>query len=129
MSLLYGTQAGDSVNLAGMSQGIYVVMDGLLSPPLQQAVDDASDDAKPAAQEALTQAREGWKKLSYAIAKGVVDHLRSNMEIRNIQTQGNVNVSVSGDTDNTPGHFHTVNLSGIQNNLTFNQVAGTGEVD
>lgn len=127
MALEIGTAGADS----GMTKAIYDKMDALLSPPLQKAVDDASSDAKPNAQKALDEARNGWKKMSFAIATGVVGHLLSNLEINGIETRGDVNASAAGSTDPAPPgpHMHPVNLSAKQSNVTFRQSNdGTGRV-
>ena len=98
MALIIGSVNADS----GMSKAIYDEVDALLSPPLQAAVDEATDAAKPKAQEALDAARDGWKKLSFAIAKGVIGHTVSNLEVVGVQTRGNVSASVSGSTGAAP---------------------------
>jgi hypothetical protein len=114
-----------------MDEIIYEALDELLSPPLQKAVDDAQGDAKAMAQEALDGARDGWKKLSFAIARGVIGHITSNMEIHGIQTRGSVSATVQGNTGFAdPGnHRHAVNLSSQASNVTFTQSNdGTGRV-
>lgn len=109
-------QIGSENANVGMSLAIYLMMDQQLSPPLQKAVDDAIGDAKPKAQEALDKAREGWKKLSYAIATGVIEHITANMEVFGIKTQGIVSAAVTGNT-------------AVQNNVIFTQNNdGTGRV-
>lgn len=112
MALTIGSVEAD----AGMSQLVYLEMDIQLSPPLQNAIDQAEEeaDAKAAAENALAEARNGWKKLSYAIAKGVINHILTNMEITGIETEGDVSTSISGDTGATDGHVHTVGLTGGQ---------------
>ena len=102
MALEIGSEEADS----GMSQAIYEQIDYYLSPALEEAVDSAEDAAKAAAQEALDAAREGWKKLSYAIAKGVIEHIKAHLEIHDIET--------AGEVDGNPA--------------VFTQVAGTGSV-
>lgn len=127
MALEIGSEKADS----GMSQAIYREVDRQLSPPLQQAVNSAQGEAKAKAQEALDGAREGWKKLSYAIAKGVIEHIKANMEIRSVKTRGNVSTTVKGTTGLTgPGpHQHSVDLSGKQTDVVFTQNNdGTGLV-
>lgn len=126
MALSIGSANADS----GMSQAIYQVIDSQLSPPLQKAVDDAQGDAKAKAQEALDGARAGWKKLSFAIATGVVNHITANMEIFGITTQGNVSTTVQGSTGPAaPAHQHTVSLPGTASNVVFAQNNdGTGHV-
>ena len=119
MAMIIGSVNAD----AGMSQAIFQVMDNQLSPPLQNAVDNAEGEAKAKAQEALDGAREGWRKLSFAIASGVISHITANMEIFGIATQGNVNTTVQGNTGpaNPANHLHNVNLSGVATNVTFTQ--------
>ncbi|SET51695.1 hypothetical protein SAMN05216326_13217 [Nitrosomonas marina] len=130
MSMSYGSKVGANITLGGMSSDIYQVMDELLSPPLQQAVDEATDDTRDGAVKALEKAREGWQKLSYAIASGVVEHLRHNLDIQNIQTNGNVVININDDTDNGGvGHTHNLTTSSAATNVVFNQVVGTGSVD
>lgn len=127
MALEIGSENAGS----GMSLAIFEEMDRLLSPALQQAVDDAAGDAKGKAQEALDQAREGWKKLSYAVANGVIEHIISNMEIRGVSVEGDINASVSGNTGTAEPnlHVHTVEIAAVQNNIEFEQKNdGTGLV-
>lgn len=126
-----GLEIGDISASSGMSLAIYKEVDKQLSPPLKKAVDEAKGNAKPKAQEALDEARKGWQKLSYCIAKGVIEHIISNMEIYGITAKGNVNASVSGNTGaQIPGpHVHTVSLTGVQNTIVFTQNNdGTGRV-
>lgn len=130
MSMSYGSKAGANVSMGGMSQNIYLLMDELLSPPLQEAIDGATDDTRDGAIEALSEARKGWQKLSYAVASGVVEHLRNNLTLQNIQATGNVTINVNDDTDNGgTGHTHNLTTSSTATNVVFNQVVGTGEVD
>ena len=110
----------------GLDRVIYTGIDKLLSPPLIEAVENAEKVAKPAAEKALTEARLGWEKLSYAIGKGVVEHIKANMEIHGIQTSGNIDTTVSGETDqalNSPyDHGHgLINSSGEEVNVEFTQ--------
>lgn len=113
-----------SFNLAGMSQAIYAELDAMMAPPLQKSVDDApDDDVRAAAQEALDGARNGWQKLAYAVASGVISHLRTNLEIRNIQTRGPVPNDITGNTATNSGHNHGAGgLALSTQNVTFNQV-------
>jgi hypothetical protein len=94
MALVIGTVAAES----GMSLAIFEQIDALLAPPLQEALDAAPDAAKPHAKAALDGARDGWRKLSFAIAAGVVSYLLSNLELRGIETRGDVTAKVSGTT-------------------------------
>ena len=126
-----GLDFGNKNATHGMSKAIYLEINEQLSPPLQTAVNDATGETKKKAQEALNEARECWKKLSFAIAKGVVTHIISNMEISGIKTKGKVRATVSGNTstDDT-GHVHSINLKGDQNNVEFEQSnPGTGLVE
>jgi len=108
---------------AGMSQAIYLEMDKLLSPPLQQAVDNAQGDAKAGAQKALDEARKGWKKLAFSIARGVIGYITANMEVFGVTVQGKVTTAVTGNTGTAePGnHQHNLNLSGVANDVIFTQ--------
>ncbi|MGA3244204.1 MAG: hypothetical protein ABSE41_06295 [Bacteroidota bacterium] len=128
MALIIGSEDA----AGGMSLLIYQELDRLLSPSLQQAVNTAQDEAKKGAQEALDGARAGWKKLSYAIANGVIAHILTNLEICGVATHGNVSGAVvSGNTGTAlpNNHSHSVNLSGIQNNIVFTQNNdGTGHI-
>jgi hypothetical protein len=127
MSLLPGTVDADS----GMAKAIYDHVNQLLTPPLQEAVDKATGEAKDKAQEALDKAQAGWRKLSFSIATGVISHLLSNLEIRGVQTSGTVNAPVNGQSGPTPPgpHQHQVSLTAAQAGLTFTQSnSGTGLV-
>jgi hypothetical protein len=127
MALVIGSAAAN----AGMSKAIYDQVNLLLSPPLQKAVDDATGDAKVQAQQVLDAAREGWKKLAFAVATGVVTHLLSNLEVAGVRCQGSVSAAVSGQTGaaNPGPHPHAVNLTATQNAVSFTQSNdGTGRV-
>lgn len=126
MALVAGSVAADS----GMAKAIYDQIDPLLSPPLRKAVDQASGDAKTQAQQALDAARDGWRKLSFCIARGVISHLVSNLEIHGVQTSGTLNAPVSGQTGpaQPSQHQHQVSLA-AQAGVTFVQSNdGTGRV-
>jgi hypothetical protein len=127
MALQVGSVNADS----GMSRAIFEQIDRLLSPPLQGAVDGATGEPKVKAQEALDAARDGWRKLSFAIATGVIGHILSNMEVSGVQTKGNIAASVSGSTAPAPPgpHPHPVSLTASQTGVTFAQSNdGTGRV-
>lgn len=127
MALIAGSVAADS----GMSKAIYDQVDLLLSPPLQKAVDQATGDAKVKAQQALDGARDGWRKLSFCIATGVISHLKSNLEINGVQTSPTVNAPVDGQTGPAPPnqHQHQVSLAAAQVGIKFSQINnGTGLV-
>ncbi|MBP1468099.1 hypothetical protein EYB53_020465 [Candidatus Chloroploca sp. M-50] len=79
----------------GMSLAIYKEIDRLLTPPLFDAVKQASGDVK--AQETLDQAREGWKDLSSAIAAGVVNYITDHMKIVGVQIQVDGHLCIQSD--------------------------------
>ena len=130
MALSYGSRADTNVTVGGMSALIYNELDVLLSPPLQDAVDQAEGDAKNAAQNALDEARIGWQKLAFAVASGVVEHLLANLEIRGVETQGTVTIAFGGQTQLVNGHRHGPGtLTGTHTNATFTQSNdGTGRI-
>ncbi len=106
---------GNMTANSGMSKAIYDQINSILSPTLG---DMANDD--------MEEIRDSWKKLAYAVAKGVIDHIASNMEIYAIHTQGNVNTSASGSITSalTGPHTHThgiSNLTGDQADVEFTQ--------
>jgi hypothetical protein len=117
MSLSIGNQAATS----GMTKAIYDELRSVLEPDLAGLSEDD-----------LNAMRESWKKMAYAVAKGVIEHIHANMEIRGVQTRGNVAAAVQGLTAAAdPGaHRHNVNLTGQQTNLVFTQSNdGGGLVD
>jgi hypothetical protein len=89
-------EIGDQSATSGMTKAIYDEMSAVLEP-----------DPEELSEEDITVMREGWKKLSYAIAKGVIEHIKEHMEIHDIETEGEV--------DGNP--------------VVFTQVAGTGSVE
>jgi len=40
----------------------------------------------------LENIRKGWRKLSFAIAAGVIEHIKAEMEMSDIQTKGEVTI-------------------------------------
>jgi hypothetical protein len=127
MALTAGSAAADS----GMAKAIFDQVDQLLAPPLQKAVDQDTGDAKAKAQEALDAARDGWRKLSFSIATGVISHLVSHLEIHGVQATGTVNALVNGQSAAAPPgpHQHQVSLGAAQAGVTFMQSNdGTGLV-
>jgi len=116
MSLKIGVPPPQEMEEGSMSYQIYTQLDEILSPPL------ASLTA-----EQLAPIRDGWKKLAYAIAKGVIEHLTANLEIYGIKTEGDL--SITGDTGIAlpNNHIHSINLSIPQ--VSFEQSnEGTGHV-
>jgi len=126
MALSIGTPAAE----AGLSKDIFVQLDTLLSPPLQGAVDGAAEEAKPGAQAALDAARGGWRKLAFAVAKGVVEHLLDNLEINDVTVSGSVSVPVSGNTGAAApaAHVHTVGITPAVTVALAQNNNGTGRV-
>ena len=103
MALDAGTTNAD----AGMSGAIYQAIDAQFATPLRDAITNAKDDAaKKIAQQNLSDAQQNWQKLAYCIAKGVVEHIKSNMEITGIQSSG----TVSGNRVNTQQSGATTGL-------------------
>jgi len=80
-------QVGDKGATSGMTKDIYDVMDQLMKPGVPP--------------DSLEQARTGWKNLAFAIASGVVTHIKNNMEISGIQAQGSVTTAVTGTVAGT----------------------------
>ena len=87
MSLIIGDQAAST----GMSKAIYDQLYAIMSPSMSGM--KAAD---------FELAKQGWQKLAYAVARGVIEHITSNMEINN------VHVGVGGtdypQSDNGIGH-------------------------
>jgi hypothetical protein len=126
-----GLEPGTADATSGMAKAIFDTMDELLAPPLEAQVAAASAEAKPGAQDALDKARDGWRKMSFAIATGVIAHLEANMEVVGVQTRGDVAAAVNGSTGPAPPgpHVHTVGLTASQSAVTFTQSNdGTGHV-
>jgi hypothetical protein len=102
---------GDETANTGMSKAIYDELWSVLKPAPEHP---PSDDPLEALQERL-------KKMAYAIAKGVIEHIKANMEIGGIQTHGNINAPVQGNTNPVNNHQHGVTLAAVQNNASFTQ--------
>jgi hypothetical protein len=75
-------QIGDVNASFGMAKDIFDQIDQVMKPTV------------PAAN--LEDARKGWRKLAFAVANGVITHIKNNMEISGIQGQGNVTTTVTG---------------------------------
>jgi hypothetical protein len=109
---------GDNTAESGMSKAIYDQLRFELEPALGEI-----------SKENLDAIQKLWRQLASAVARGVIQHIKTNMEIFGIQTRGNVNASVSGNTSPASGHSHGVNLTGLQSNVVFTQSNdGTGHV-
>jgi hypothetical protein len=111
----------EQVVLAGMSEAIYEQLDALLAVPFEASLDDADTDeaAKALTRTALQDSRRVWRQLAYAVAAGVVTHLKSNLEIVGAGTTTTATLKVGGSTARTGGHSHdggdlSVSLSGIE---------------
>jgi hypothetical protein len=110
---------GNAAATTGMTGAVYKQLRAALEP-------DLPDDMDPVDVEKV---RAGWRKLAHAVATGVIQHLLSNMEVRDVQTRGNISPSITGSTETASGHTHPAGgLSASQSNVTFPQVAGTGTV-
>ncbi len=115
-----GLEIGDITASSGMSKAIFDQLNTILSPPLNGT---STED--------METIRDSWRSLAFAIATGVIEHIKSNIEIFGIKTKGEVDTNVSGITAVAePGnHFHSVALSGEQSDVIFTQSNdGTGHV-
>jgi len=79
---------GDQKASTGMSKEIYDQLNQLLSPPISDA-------------NTLAKAQTSWQQLAFAIATGVVNHLKANMQISGIQVSGAVSATVAGTVAGT----------------------------
>jgi hypothetical protein len=77
-------EPGNETAGEGMSKAIYDEIVSQLSGSL--------NDLEPEAQNAVTQQ---WQRLAFAIATGVISHLKSNMEIFGIRASGPVTTDVT----------------------------------
>jgi hypothetical protein len=78
-------EIGDITASSGMSKAIYDQLDTLLSPPLEGM-----------AEEDMEKVRDSWKKIAFAIATGVIEHIKSNMEIYGVEVSiSDVSTTVS----------------------------------
>src|SRR5262245_6968481 len=59
--------AGDPAATGGLARAIYDVLDAQLRPPLEASLEDPAEQLPPI--------QDAWKKLSFCIASGVVEHL------------------------------------------------------
>ena len=97
---------GDSGATSGLTKAIY-----------DQIRTNIEPDLGGLNEEDLEPVRDGWRKLAHAVAKGVVDHIKDNMEVHE------VDLDVEGDTAGaTGGGVHTHGAGSMTvtiNNLTF----------
>jgi len=101
MPLDIGNQQASS----GMAKAIFDEIESQLS--VGMSPDDLAD------------VRPSWQKLAFAIATGVINHIKSNMEIFGIQSTGPVSTTVTGAVSGT-----TVTGTGT-GNVTTNQTSVT----
>ncbi len=91
---------GNTNATTGMSKAIYDTIRSVMEP-----IDGVEGQA-------LEDIRTSWKKLAYAISKGVIDHVKANMEIKGVQTTGNISAAVSGSTATQTGAVFTQSNDG-----------------
>ncbi|MBU0908826.1 MAG: hypothetical protein KKA54_02820 [Proteobacteria bacterium] len=115
-----GLIIGDENATQGMTKAIYDKIRQVMEP-----IDGTSE-------EQMTDIRSSWKKLSFAIAHGVVSHIKSNMEIKKIKTIDKVSVQGTTGTATPSAHSHTVAIAAEDADLEFietNYQAGQGHVE
>lgn len=115
-----GLIIGDENASQGMTKAIYDKIRQVMEP-----IDGVSE-------EQMTDIRASWKKLSHAIAHGVVTHIKSNMEIKKIRTIDKVNVQGATGTAPPSAHSHSVAIAADGGDLEFvetNYPAGQGHVE
>lgn len=100
---------GNNNATSGMSKSIYDKIRQVMEPI--ENVEEA--DMEPI--------RDGWRDLAFAVASGVVEHMVANMEVYGIQTEGEINADVDGNTATADSHLHPVNLNATENNVVFTQ--------
>ena len=109
---------GDKNATSGMTKAIYDELYTILSPPLTGMKSEDFEKVK-----------DGWKKLSYAIAKGVIEHIKDNMEIKDIHTKGDVTTHLDVYTSIVNGHRHKTTEDVTASDVIFTQSDdGTGHV-
>jgi hypothetical protein len=103
---------GDPAATSGMTKAIYDQLLAALDPGLEGLEEQ---DKLPV--------RESWRKIAFAVATGVIDHLLTQLEVHGVRCAGNVSTAVSGSSGPAApsNHVHAVNLVGVQNNATFLQ--------
>jgi hypothetical protein len=105
--------AGNQEATEGMSKAIYDKLCEVIEPDLAGL--KAED---------IMKIREGWQKLAYAIANGVVSHLKAEMEISGVTVLGNIHASVDGNTKPAApdaNHIHSIDLTAVMDNVIFTQ--------
>ncbi len=71
-------EIGNITANTGMSKSIYDQINTVLSPSLDEM-----------SEEGMEIIRESWQKLAFAVATGVVEHIKSNMEISGVDVSIN----------------------------------------
>jgi hypothetical protein len=92
--------AGNSSASSGMSKAIYDTIREVMEP-----IDGVEGQA-------LEDIRDSWKKLAYAISEGVITHIISNIEIKGVETSGDINAAVSGSAATEAGVLFTQSNDG-----------------
>ncbi len=99
---------------------------------MAKAIYDQLSSELDAKNELGEEVHKKWKGLSYAIAYGVVEHLKSQMVIQGIQVQGTVTRTISGTTGESEipvPHTHDYEYILEVPNVTLTQSNdGTGRV-
>lgn len=80
-------QIGNEQASSGMAKAIYDMLDQVMKPTVPP--------------DSLEDARNGWRKLAFAVASGVITYIKANMEISGIQGQGSVTTTVVGTVAGT----------------------------
>lgn len=114
--------AGNIQASSGMSKAIYDQLNQNLM---------TSEEKNKLKTDDLKNIQDGWRKLAYSIAQGLIGYIETDLEIAGIRTSGNVSVPVNGETQaaGQDNHVHVINLTGIQNDVVFVQSNdGTGHV-
>jgi hypothetical protein len=84
---------GDQGATTGLTKDIFDQFDAILMS------DEDKSKLKPPD---LEKVRDGWRKLAFAIASGVVNHLKASMEVKGIQASGTIDVNVVNNKASGP---------------------------
>jgi hypothetical protein len=104
-------EKGDITASYGMAKVIYEKLQEMFLPSVAAGGAD------------IAGLQESWQKMAYAVASGVIDHIKSNMEIVDVKTKwrDTDTTEIDGTTSINSGHSHTVKVNGRNNNLIFEQ--------
>jgi hypothetical protein len=110
-----GLDPGDIAATGGMSKAIY---DALFNN-----MKGSFPDSKPS-----EDVCQSWKKLAYSIAFGVIEHIKSHMEIKGIASKWDAGTEMTGTTDTAEpdAHSHTLTLSVEEGSELIFPQEGTG---